>query len=286
MNEEREMSGGPDLDGPASSLETPRLETAARVLREQGVADAEICIVLGSGLRAFGDGLADRHEVPFAAIPAWPQPKVEGHGASFVCGTLGGRRVVCLTGRVHLYEGYRPAEVVRAVRTLRLFGVSDFVLTNAAGGIADGMAAGDLMLIEDHLNLTGQSPLVGPAEPALGPRFPDQTEVWSAELRERLCAADPALKRGVYAGLCGPSYETPAEVRMLRTLGASAVGMSTVHEAMALGAMGARVAGVSLISNLAAGLGAGPLAHDEVIAAGRLAERRTTELLTAFCAEA
>ena len=165
-------------------------------------------------------------------VPGWPAPQVEGHGGSLVVGDLGGARVACLTGRVHLYEGWQPAEVVRAVRTLRHWGAGTFLLTNAAGGVNADFAAGDLMVVTDHLNLTGCSPLVGRAEPALGPRFSDQSAVYSPGLREVLLGADDDLRLGVYAGLPGPSYETPAEVRMLRTLGADAVGMSTVQECL------------------------------------------------------
>jgi purine-nucleoside phosphorylase len=188
-----------------------------------------------------------------------------------------------LTGRCHLYEGWRPADVVRAVRTLRHLGVPNFLLTNAAGGIGDDMAAGDLMLLSDHLNLTGCSPLIGPHEPAFGPRFPDQTHVYSPRLRDLLQHCGVRLRPGVYAGLLGPSYETPAEVRMLKALGADAVGMSTVHEAIALNAMGAEVAGLSLVTNLAAGIADAPLSHDEVVAAGAHAAAMLTGLVTEFC---
>jgi purine-nucleoside phosphorylase len=182
-----------------------------------------------------------------------------------------------------LYEGWEPDEVVRPVRTLRRMGIATFLLTNAAGGVGEHLRAGDVMVIEDHLNLMASSPLIGEHEEDLGPRFPDQSKVWDPALRAMLHAADPELKRGVYAGLLGPSYETPAEVRMLRTLGADAVGMSTVPEAIALNAMGARLAGLSLISNLAAGIAPAPLAHEEVLAAGRAAQVRLTKLLIAFC---
>ena len=157
-----------------------------------------------------------------------------------------------------------------------------FLLTNAAGGVAEGLTTGDLMVIQDHINLTGRSALVGEHEASLGPRFPDQGQVYDGKLQALLSSCDPDLKQGVYAGLLGPSYETPAEVRMLAHLGASAVGMSTVLEASALHAMGARVAGVSLISNMAAGIAKTPLSHDEVIAAGRAAEPRLTGLLENF----
>ena len=241
-----------------------------------------IGIVLGSGLAGFVEELTGTMALPFSSVPQWPVPRVEGHGAELVVGNLGSTRVACLTGRVHLYEGWSPAEVVRPVRTLRRLGVESFVLTNAAGGIAEGLGPGDLMSISDHINLTGTSPLLGPHEEELGPRFPDQTAVYDPELRALLSAADPQLREGVYGGLLGPSYETPAEVRMLQTCGVDAVGMSTVHEAIALHAMGAKVVGISTISNSAAGTGGSKLSHDEVIAAGAAASTRLKKLLRAF----
>jgi inosine/guanosine/xanthosine phosphorylase family protein len=263
------------------------VQAAAAALRQR--LGAERCqslrlgLVLGSGLKNFAERVQGAVAVPFAEVPHWPAPQVQGHGGALVVGEVGGALVACLTGRVHLYEGWSPAEVVRAVRTLRVLGVPDFLLTNAAGGIGDSLSAGDLMAITDHLNLTGSSPLIGPHDARFGPRFPDQTRVWHPELRARLLAQGPDLQQGIYAGLSGPSYETPAEVRMLKRLGADAVGMSTVQEAIALSAMGARVCGLSLISNLAAGIADNPLSHDEVIAAGRAAEAALTGVLTRFC---
>ncbi len=259
----------------ATAFLRQRLGSAANGLR--------LGLVLGSGLKDFAKQVQSATVVPFAEVPGWPKPHVEGHGGDLVVGTVGGAKVACLSGRVHLYEGWRPNEVVRAVRTLRRLAVPSFLLTNAAGGIADDMMAGDLMVLRDHLNLTGQSPLVGLHEPAFGPRFPDQTRVYSPRLAQLLQATGARLRPGVYAGLLGPSYETPAEIRMLRTLGADAVGMSTVHEAMALNAMGAEVAGLSLITNLAAGISPTPLAHDEVVAAGKQAATQLTSLVTDFC---
>lgn len=259
----------------ATAFLRQRLGAAANGLR--------LGLVLGSGLKDFAKQVQNATVVPFADVPGWPKPHVEGHGGDLVVGTVGGAKVACLSGRVHLYEGWRPNEVVRAVRTLRRLAVPSFLLTNAAGGIADDMMAGDLMVLRDHLNLTGQSPLVGLHEPAFGPRFPDQTRVYSPRLSQLLQATGVRLRPGVYAGLLGPSYETPAEIRMLRTLGADAVGMSTVHEAMALNAMGAEVAGLSLITNLAAGISPVPLAHDEVVAAGKQAAATLTSLVTDFC---
>lgn len=262
--------------------ETPRLREAVQSIAGHGLEPPDVALVLGSGLKGFGESLEGSQEIPFGHIPSWPRPRVEGHGGSLIVGSKAGVPVACLTGRVHLYEGWGPNEVVRAVRTLRLWGVSRFLLTNAAGGLAAAMKAGDLMVIDDHINLTGRSALVGDHEQDLGDRFPDQSEVYDRRLRDVLLACDPNLRRGVYAGLLGPSYETPAEVRMLQHFGASAVGMSTVLEATALNAMGAQVCGVSLISNLAAGLGDKPLSHEEVIEVGRQAEGRLAGLLERF----
>jgi len=273
------------VTGPAlPEHEAHRVAAAADALEREFGAAPVTALVLGSGLKGFAGRLSETAEVPFDAVPHWPVPRVQGHGGAAVRGLLDGTPVVCLTGRVHLYEGWSSAEVVRVVRSVRRFGASTFVLTNAAGGIDTAFSPGDLMVLTDHLNLTGQSPLVGPDHPALGPRFPDQSAVYPRALRQRLHAVDGKLREGVYAGLLGPSYETPAEIRMLRALGAHAVGMSTVHEAIALNAMGAEVAGVSLISNAAAGVTDQPLDHDEVVAAGRLAADRFADLLAGFVA--
>ncbi len=266
-----------------STNERERVDAGVAALAALRLDDVAVGLVLGSGLARFARELTATTVVPFADVPHWPAPAVAGHGGSLVVGSLSGVRVACLTGRVHLYEGYAPNVVVRAVRTLRRAGVPRFVLTNAAGGIARGLRAGDLMRIGDHLNLTGTSPLLGPHEPAFGPRFPDQSRTWSSDLARRLHRVDAELKVGVYAGLLGPSYETPAEIRSLRRSGADAVGMSTVVEAIALAAMGAELAGVSLISNLAAGIADKPLDHSEVVAAGAAAAQRFGRLLVGFC---
>ncbi|MBL8754247.1 MAG: purine-nucleoside phosphorylase [Planctomycetes bacterium] len=270
----------------AANVELQKVERAATFLRDRlgpALATAKLGLVLGSGLKDFATNVQAATTIPFAEIPEWPVPHVEGHGGALVVGTVGGTGVACLTGRVHLYEGWEPADVVRAVRTLRRCGVPSFLLTNAAGGIADDMAPGDLMVLRDHLNLTGRSPLVGPHEAAFGPRFPDQTRVYSPRLLMLLQRTGTRVRPGVYAGLLGPSYETPAEIRMLHRLGADAVGMSTVHEAMALNAMGAEVAGLSLVTNLAAGISPVPLAHAEVVAAGNQAKPVLAALVTSFC---
>lgn len=267
--------------------ETDRLFAAKAHLQKwltpSAWAQVRLGLVLGSGLKDFAKELQDQRSLPFHEIPGFCVPKVEGHGGALVVGKVGTSTVACLTGRVHLYEGWSPAEVTRAVRTLRLCGIENFLLTNAAGGISQDLSAGDLMVLTDHLNLTGQSPLIGPHEPELGPRFPDQSKVWDPRLRSLLLACGSGLQQGVYAGLLGPSYETPAEVRMLKALGADAVGMSTVHEAIALNAMGARLCGLSLISNLAAGISEQPLSHQEVMDEGRKAAVALTALVSEFC---
>lgn len=267
--------------------EAERVAASAAFLQERVpaalLARVRLGLVLGSGLADFAATLKNAVEVPFAEVPHWPTPRVEGHGGACVFGEVGGTTVACLTGRVHLYEGHAPADVVRAVRTLRHLGAPAFLLTNAAGGIAVELSAGDLMVLTDHINLTGSSPLAGVHEPAFGPRFPDQSSVYSPRLRAVLGACGVRLRSGVYAGVRGPSYETPAEVRMLRTLGADAVGMSTVHEAIALNAMGAEVAAMSLVSNLAAGISPTRLAHEEVVAAGKAAAASLQALVAEFC---
>lgn len=261
-----------------SSPETPspgaRARAAAAALRDRLplAAEARVGLVLGSGLGAFAEGLEDAASLPFSAIPGFPEARVVGHAGRVVAGRCRGVPVLVLQGRVHLYEGWSATDVVTPVRALIGAGVDRLLVTNAAGGIHAEMRSGDLMRIADHLNLTGHNPLVGPEDPALGPRFPDMSFAYDPELGEaveRVAAGRGLpLRRGVYAGLLGPSYETPAEIRMLRTLGADAVGMSTVLEVIAARHMGARVAGLSCITNAAAGSIPGAvLSHDEVTAA-------------------
>ncbi|MCB9653866.1 MAG: purine-nucleoside phosphorylase [Deltaproteobacteria bacterium] len=243
-------------------------------------------IVLGSGLGP----LAGEVEAPVilsaAEVPDAPRSTVAGHEGRLVFGRLNGVSVAMLQGRVHLYEGYSPSEVVFLVRVLVQLGVSDLLITNAAGGIDTKFSVPDLMLIRDHLNLTGLNPLVGPNVPSFGVRFPDMTEAYDSALAERMLTAAQAqrlhLREGVYAGVLGPSYETPAEIRMLRALGAQAVGMSTVHEVIAARHMGARVLGLSCISNMAAGISGEPLTHEEVTAAGARVQADLTNLVKAF----
>jgi purine-nucleoside phosphorylase len=243
-------------------------------------------VVLGSGLGAWADGLASAVRIPYAEVPHLASASVQGHAGNLVLGRSGEVAVACLQGRVHLYEGHDIDRVVFGVRLLARLGCRAVVLTNAAGGLDPAASPGDLMLITDHLNLTCRSPLVGPNEAALGPRFPDMTEAYDRELsalaRDAAREAGLTLREGVYAGLLGPAYETPAEIRMLRALGADAVGMSTVLEVIALRHMGVRAAAVSCITNLAAGISKAKLDHAEVEATANQARGRFTALLSGW----
>jgi purine-nucleoside phosphorylase len=246
-------------------------------------------VVLGSGLGAWAETLEERVSIPYALIPSMPRSTVEGHKGNLVLGLSDGVPVACLQGRAHLYEGNTPQQSVFGVRLLARLGCKAALLTNAAGGIRLGFQQGDLMLIRDHLNLTGQNPLVGPNDDALGPRFPDMTNAYDDDLaklaRHAAEKTGVTLSDGVYAGLLGPSYETPAEIRMLRTLGADAVGMSTVHEVIALRHMGVKCGAISVITNLAAGLSPTPLSHKEVEETAQQVQKRLRTLLSAWISE-
>ena len=241
-------------------------EAATFVQRTTSGPRPRMGLVLGSGLGALADELGQLERLPYASIPHHPTSSVPGHAGNLCLGELEGVRVACMQGRAHAYEGHALSRVVFGVRLLAELGCEAVLLSNAAGGIADRLLAGSLMRIEDHLNLMGDSPLRGPC--ARGVRFPDMSQAYDFELGqacERAAReAGVALERGVYAALLGPSYETPAEIRMLKTLGADAVGMSTVPEVIALRQMGVRVAAVSCITNLAAGRSPEPLSHAEV----------------------
>lgn len=245
-----------------------RLDETVRAVRAKVTQKPRVGVVLGSGLGAFADGLTDLEKIPYAELPNLPASKVVGHAGNLCFGRVDDVPVVCMQGRIHLYEGHPIWQVVHGVRVMARLGVSCVLLTNAAGGLAPGWSAGDLMIVTDHLNLMYHHPLVGPNEDALGTRFPDMTNAYDAELRAQLEEVSReeniALRQGVYAGLLGPSYETPAEIRMLTILGAQAVGMSTVPEVIALRHMKMRVAALSCITNLAAGIGKGELDHKEV----------------------
>ena len=243
---------------------------AASALRDAVGDVPATAIVLGSGLGEFADALEDGTVVPYERLPHWPQSKVVGHAGKLVAGRTGRRRILALAGRVHFYEGHDLATVTFAVRALALAGVKTLVLTNAAGGVNTSFTQGALMIIDDHINLFGTNPLVGANDERFGPRFPDMTEAYSARLRkiadDAAAARGVAVAHGVYAGLHGPSYETPAEIRYLRTIGADAVGMSTVPETIVARHMGVEVLGISCITNMAAGVLPGPLEHSEVMA--------------------
>jgi len=255
-----------------------RVPEAARLPR--------VGIVLGSGLGSFADRLAGGASIPYADLPHFPSSSVPGHAGRLVLGALDGLPMVAMQGRVHGYEGYTPEQVAYPVRVLCALGIRSLVVTNAAGGINRALRPGDLMAITDHVNVPGRNPLTGPNDDRLGPRFPDLSTAYDPVLLARLMEVAAQLRidlrSGVYAIQNGPSYETPAEIRMLRVLGADAVGMSTVPEVIAAAHMGVKVAGVSCITNLAAGLSPRPLTHAEVAeTAGRVAET-FARLLAAF----
>jgi len=245
-------------------------------------------IILGSGLGGFADEIEDATAVPFEELPGWPVATAPGHAGRLILGTVAGVPIVGVQGRFHLYEGNAAGLVVQPVLLFRQLGARVAILTNAAGGINPGYGPGTLMIISDHINLTGASPLVGQNADELGDRFPDLTDAWSPALRAALRRAGEAegvdLDEGIYAGLVGPNYETPAEVRMLRTLGADAVGMSTVLEAIAARWIGLEVCGISLITNPGAGYTGKPLTHQEVLDAGAEAGPRLAGVLRRFIA--
>jgi len=248
--------------------------------------EPKAAVILGSGLGGFADALTDAVAVPYEQLPHFPRSSVSGHAGRLVLGKLDGQAVVVMQGRVHFYEGYPAWQVAFPARVLCALKPKALVVTNAAGGINPGFKPGDLMAITDHLNLSGFNSLVGPNEDALGPRFPDMSHAYAPELLTLLegCAKaeQVTLRKGVYVQLSGPSYETPAEIRMLRTLGADAVGMSTVPEVIAAAHMGVKVAGVSCITNLAAGISSQPLSHAEVSETADRVKDVFTRLLKRF----
>jgi purine-nucleoside phosphorylase len=250
-----------------------RVEEAAAAIRSRCGALPETAIVLGSGLGDFADTLLDAIATPYADLPHWPASNVVGHAGRLVIGTVGGTRIAALSGRAHFYEGHDLAAVVFGVRVMGRLGVKRLILTNAAGGINTGFAQGALMVIDDHINMLGTNPLVGANDDRFGPRFPDMSEVYSARLRriadDAARARNVPVSHGVYVAVHGPSYETPAEIHFFRTIGADAVGMSTVPEAIAARHMGLEVLGISCITNMAAGVLPQPLVHDEVMETAR-----------------
>jgi purine-nucleoside phosphorylase len=257
----------------AGGLMYERVEAAAAAVRERCGAPPDVAVVLGSGLGDFADSLRDAVAMPYGDLPHWPVSSVVGHAGRLVVGNLAGRQVAALSGRAHVYEGHDLGTVAFATRVMGRLGVKQIVLTNAAGGINTSFAQGTLMIIDDHINLLGDNPLVGANDERFGPRFPDMSEVYSRRLRgiadEVAKARGVAVSHGVYVAVLGPSYETPAEIRAFRGLGADAVGMSTVPEAIAARHMGLEVLGISCITNMAAGVLPQPLLHDEVMKSAR-----------------
>jgi purine-nucleoside phosphorylase len=250
-----------------------KVRESAATIRGLAHGAPDVAIVLGSGLGDFTERLSDAVTIPYDDIPHWPASRVIGHAGRLVVGGLAKRRVAALSGRVHFYEGHDLLTVTFATRVMGLLGVRTLILTNAAGGVNTVFTAGALMVIDDHINLMGDNPLAGANEDRFGPRFPDMSEVYSKRLRGLADAAANAqglaIAHGIYVALRGPSYETPAEIRFLRTIGADAVGMSTVPEAIAARHMGVEVLGISCITNMAAGVLPQPLHHDEVMETAR-----------------
>ena len=265
-----------------------RLAALVAAVRARTDLVPRVGIVLGSGLGSLADDVADPVSIPFEELPGWPVATAPGHVGRLLLGTLAGVPVAALQGRFHLYEGNDPGLVVQPVLLFKQLGAGLVILTNAAGGANPAYGPGTLMVISDHINLTGKTPLYGQNADELGPRFADMTDVWAPAHRAALLAAGEAegvaLEEGVYVGLLGPSYETPAEVRMLRTMGADAVGMSTVLEAIAARWVGLEVAGVSLVTNAGAGYDGVPLNHEEVLAAGAAAGPNLARVIRRFIA--
>jgi purine-nucleoside phosphorylase len=256
---------------------------AARLIRARWNEDARVALVLGSGLGAFADDLQDAVAIPYEEIPGFARSTVEGHAGQLVLGRVEGVPVVAMQGRFHYYEGYSCDEVIFPMRTFGVLGIKSVIITNASGGINIAFDQGALMVISDHLNLMGVNPLRGPHDARFGERFPDMTEVYARDYQETAVEEARAmgleLRRGIYAALSGPSYETPAEIRMLRILGADAVGMSTVPEAIAARQMGIKVLGISCITNMAAGVVGQPINHQEVMETGARVHDTFKELL-------
>ena len=258
-------------------------EQAARLIRSRYDAVPEVALVLGSGLGGFADGLTDSVAIPYDQIPGFARSTVEGHAGRLVLGRVEGVHVAAMQGRFHFYEGYPLSQVVFPIRVLGVLGVKSLVVTNAAGGVNVEFNQGALMLINDHINLMGTNPLIGTNDTRFGPRFPDMSEVYARDYQEIAVAEAQAmglhLKRGVYAALTGPSYETPSEIRLLRTLGADAIGMSTVPEAIVARQLGMKILGISCITNMAAGVLDEPINHEEVLETGLRVRETFQELL-------
>ena len=250
-----------------------QIDRAVSVVRERVSLAPQVAIILGSGLGALAGEVRADAVVPYAEIPGFPRSTVEGHAGNLLVGRLEGRAVAVMQGRAHFYEGYSLADVVFPVRVIRALGARVLLVSNAAGGINRLWSSGDLMIITDHINFMGSNPLMGPNDPDLGPRFPDMSQAYEPDLialAERAALAEGiAIRKGVYAGVHGPSYETPAELRMLRGWGADAVGMSTVPEVIAARHMGMRVLGITAITDMATGEQIKTVTHEDVMAVAR-----------------
>ena len=261
-----------------------KLEACVKAVKEKTDFVPDVALVLGSGLGGFAENIKIETEISYSEIPGFPVSTVPGHAGKFIFGYLDNVKIVCMKGRVHFYEGYQISDVVLPARLMKMLGAKILFLTNAAGGLGEGFKAGDLMLITDHVSIFAPNPLIGPNVDELGPRFADMSEVYNKDLQDviRKAAKDNGidLKEGVYCQLTGPSFESPAEIRLLGKLGVSAVGMSTVNEAIAANHMGLRICGVSCISNLAAGISEQPLCHEEVQEAADKAAPLFTKLVT------
>ncbi|HWB82878.1 MAG TPA: purine-nucleoside phosphorylase [Bryobacteraceae bacterium] len=259
---------------------------ARRHIEARTALRPHVAVVLGSGLGAFAETLTGRTEIPYEEIPGWPVSTAVGHAGCLIMGSLRGVTIAVMAGRAHLYEGYSPAQVTFGVRVLGALGVRSMVFTNAAGGIRMGLKRGGLVLISDHINLQGSNPLVGPNDETLGPRFPDMSEAYSRRYREiaKHTAIEQgiALAEGVYAAVMGPNYETPAEIRYLRTIGADVVGMSTVPEVIVANHMSMKVVGISCVTNMAAGILPQKISHEEVLETGAQVRDTLVRLLQAL----
>src|ERR1044072_8432707 len=271
------------VEGTAGTGLYERAEHASRGIRARAKLEPRIAIVLGSGLGSFADDFDDAVGIPYEEIPGFMRSTAQGHAGRLVIGKVDTVPVVAMQGRVHYYEGYSVGEVTFPIRTFNLLGVKTLILTNASGGINVQLNQGTLMVISDHLNLMGDNPLRGSNEERFGPRFPDMSAVYAHDLQELVVEEakeiNADVRRGVYGALSGPSYETPAEIHMLRSLGADAVGMSTVPEAIVARHMGMEVLGISCITNLAAGISDEPINHEEVMATGDRVRGTFTQLL-------
>lgn len=260
-----------------------RIQETQEYIQSKCRVQPELGLILGSGLGVLADEIEDPTIIPYGEIPHFPVSTVEGHKGQLVVGKLNGKNVVAMQGRFHFYEGYSVQEVTFPVRVMAAIGVKSILVTNAAGGINTEFEPGDLMIIQDHLNLTSQNPLIGPNDSRVGARFPDMSEAYTRELIQlaHAVAAEQGieLREGVYAGLTGPSYETPAEIRMLRIMGGDAVGMSTVPEVIVARHQGMKVLGISCISNMAAGILPQPLTHDEVMETAEKVKEKFIKLM-------